>query len=62
MLHYFTTLDDSLMERLQRKRSRGEVREGVHRASATRYMVNPQLPGGPPTMFICGNDDGAKDE
>src|SRR5690606_23340653 len=23
-------------------------------------MVNPQLPGGPPTMFICGDDDGAK--
>jgi hypothetical protein len=23
-------------------------------------MVNPQLPGGPPDMFLCGNDDGAK--
>jgi predicted dinucleotide-binding enzyme len=24
------------------------------------HMVNPQLPGGPPDMFICGNDDAAK--
>ena len=24
------------------------------------YMVNPKFPGGPPDMFICGNDDGAK--
>jgi len=24
------------------------------------FMVNPTLPGGPPTMFICGNDKGAK--
>ena len=23
-------------------------------------MINPQLPGGPPDMFICGNDEGAK--
>ncbi len=23
-------------------------------------MVNPQLKGGTPTMFICGNDDKAK--
>ena len=23
-------------------------------------MVNPEFKGGRPTMFICGNDDGAK--
>jgi predicted dinucleotide-binding enzyme len=23
-------------------------------------FVDPQLPGGPPTMFIAGNDDAAK--
>ncbi len=23
-------------------------------------MVNPSLPGGKPTMFVCGNDEGAK--
>lgn len=24
------------------------------------HMVKPQLPGGPPTMFFCGDDEGAK--
>ena len=24
------------------------------------YMVDPDLPGGPPTMLICSNDAGAK--
>lgn len=24
------------------------------------FMVDPDFPGGPPTMFICGNDDSAK--
>jgi predicted dinucleotide-binding enzyme len=24
------------------------------------HMINPQFPGGPPDMFICGNDPGAK--
>jgi 8-hydroxy-5-deazaflavin:NADPH oxidoreductase len=24
------------------------------------YFVHPDFPGGPPTMFICGNDDEAK--
>ena len=26
------------------------------------FMFRPNFPGGPPTMFICGNDDGAKDQ
>ncbi len=25
------------------------------------HMVNPKFPGGPPDMFICGNDSGAKE-
>ena len=24
-------------------------------------MVNPSFPGGPPDMFICGNDAAAKE-
>jgi predicted dinucleotide-binding enzyme len=61
VLRYFTNLDDSLMERLQRRVP------GAHFVKAfsivgNALMVNPQLPGGPPTMFICGNDAGAKDE
>jgi predicted dinucleotide-binding enzyme len=61
VLRYFTSLDDSLMERLQRRVP------GAHFVKAfscvgNAIMVDPKLPGGPPTMFICGNDAGAKDE
>lgn len=24
------------------------------------FMINPKFPGGPPDMFFCGNDDGAR--
>jgi predicted dinucleotide-binding enzyme len=24
------------------------------------HMIHPSFPGGPPTMFICGNDEQAK--
>jgi hypothetical protein len=24
------------------------------------HMIHPDFPGGKPTMFICGNDEGAK--
>jgi len=24
------------------------------------HMVKPQFPGGPPDMFLCGNDESAK--
>jgi predicted dinucleotide-binding enzyme len=61
VLHYFTTFDDSLMERLQRKVPAAKFVKAFS-CVGNAYMVNPQLPGGPPTMFICGNDDGAKDE
>ena len=59
VLHYFTTLEDSLMERLQRKVPAAKFVKAFS-CVGNAYMVNPQLPGGPPTMFICGNDDGAK--
>jgi len=59
VLQFFTGPNDSLLERLQA------------RVPATRFvkafscvgsgqMVDPKLPGGPPTMFVCGNDDGAR--
>jgi 8-hydroxy-5-deazaflavin:NADPH oxidoreductase len=39
--------------------------EGAHVVKAfntvgNAHMVNPDFPGGPPDMFIAGNDDGAK--
>jgi 8-hydroxy-5-deazaflavin:NADPH oxidoreductase len=59
VLKFFTNLDESLMERLQREF--GAVRfvkafNSVGHAS----MVDPQFKGGKPTMFICGNDETAK--
>jgi predicted dinucleotide-binding enzyme len=59
VLKFFTNLDESLMERLQREFP------GAHFVKAfnsvgNSLMVNPQFKGGKPTMFICGNDESAK--
>jgi len=59
VLHYFTTLDDSLMERLQRRAPAARFVKAFS-IVGNALMVDPKLPGGPPTMFICGNDDAAK--
>lgn len=59
VLHYFTTLEESLMERLQKRAPQAKFVKAFS-CVGNAYMVNPQLPGGPPTMFICGNDPGAK--
>ena len=59
VLKYFTTLDDSLMERLQR-RVPGARFVKAFSIVGNALMVDPKLPGGPPTMFICGNDAAAK--
>ena len=59
MLSFFTTLDESLMERLQREFPGARFVKAFNSVGAAR-MVNPQFPGGKPTMFICGNDEGAK--
>ena len=59
VLRYFTTLEDSLMERLQRRVPRARFVKAFS-CVGNGLMVNPKLEGGPPTMFICGNDDAAK--
>ena len=59
VLKFFTTLDESLLERLQREFT--EVRfVKAFNSVGHGCMVNPSFPGGKPTMFICGNDDAAK--
>lgn len=59
VLKYFTSLDDSSMERLQREFP--DVRfVKAFNSVGSACMVNPQFKGGKPTMFICGNDDAAK--
>lgn len=61
VLGFFTTLDESLMERLQ-TRVPGANFVKAFSCVGNALMVNPKLPGGPPTMFLCGNHDVAKAE
>ena len=59
VLKFFTDLDQSLMERLQREFENVRFVKAFNSVGST-CMVNPQFKGGTPTMFICGNDDAAK--
>jgi predicted dinucleotide-binding enzyme len=59
VIRFFTTLDESLMERLQRRVPQARFVKAFS-CVGNALMVNPELPGGPPSMFICGNDDAAK--
>jgi predicted dinucleotide-binding enzyme len=61
VVRYFTDPNESLMERLQKKAPNARFVK-VFSCVGNALMVNPKLPGGPPTMFICGNDKGAKAE
>lgn len=56
---FFTNLDESLMERLQREFEGAHLVKAFSSVGNTR-MVNPEFAGGRPTMFICGNDDASK--
>jgi hypothetical protein len=60
VLKYFTSLDQSLMERLQREFPEARLVKAFNSVGNAR-MVNPEYAGGKPTMFICGNDPVAKD-
>jgi 8-hydroxy-5-deazaflavin:NADPH oxidoreductase len=59
VLKFFTGPNDSLLERLQ-KAVPGARFVKAFNSVGNAYMVNPSLPGGPPTMFYCGNDAEAK--
>ena len=59
VLKYFTTLDDSQMERLQREFPDARFVKAFN-SVGNAFMVNPQFKGGKPTMFICGNNEEAK--
>lgn len=59
VLQFFTDINYSLMEALQKEFP------GAHFVKAFNSvgnvcMVDPKFAGGKPTMFICGNDPGAK--
>jgi predicted dinucleotide-binding enzyme len=59
VLRFFTNLDESLMERLQREFDGARFVKAFNSVGSV-CMVNPEFKGGRPTMFICGNDDAAK--
>jgi len=59
VLRFFTSLDEALVERLQREFAGAKFVKAFNSVGAA-LMVNPELKGGRPTMFICGNDEGAK--
>jgi hypothetical protein len=59
VLKFFTKLDESLMELLQKEFVQIRFVKAFNSVGSA-LMVNPQFPGGKPTMFICGNDSSAK--
>ena len=59
VLSFFTSLEGSLMERLQALRPDARFVKGFNSVGSAR-MVNPSYKEGRPTMFICGNDDAAR--
>jgi predicted dinucleotide-binding enzyme len=59
VLKFFTTLNESLMEQLQKHFPDARFVKAFNSVGAP-FMINPQFPDGKPTMFICGNDDAAK--
>lgn len=59
VLKFFTNLDESSMEQLQRQFPDVRFVKAFNSVGAAR-MVNPSFKAGKPTMFICGNDDSAK--
>jgi predicted dinucleotide-binding enzyme len=61
VLQYFTAANTSLMEDLQKEYPDAHFVKAFN-SVGSGVMVNPEYTGGKPTMFICGNNDGAKAE
>ena len=59
VLKFFTNLEGSLMERLQKLAPEAHFVKAWS-CVGSNLMVNPDFGGVKPTMFICGNDAGAK--
>lgn len=60
VLRFFTGPNESLMERLQAAVPSARFVKAFS-CVGNAYMVDPVLPGGPPTMFIAGDDAAAKE-
>ena len=61
VVQFFTGPNQSLLEELQGAFPEARFVKAFNSVGAAR-MVNPDFPGGPPTMFYCGNDARAKAE
>ena len=59
VLRFFTSPNESLMEQLQSKFKDAHLVKAFNSVGSVS-MVDPKFPDGKPTMFICGNNDGAK--
>ncbi len=59
VLQYFTTQNSSLGEILQKENPNTHIVKAFNSVGSA-FMVNPDFGGIKPTMFICGNSDGAK--
>jgi 8-hydroxy-5-deazaflavin:NADPH oxidoreductase len=59
VIRFFTDLNESLMERLQAEFPDLRLVKAFN-SVGNPQMVDPVFAGGPPTMFICGNDEDAK--
>lgn len=59
VLKFFTNLDESLLERLQKAAPDAHFVK-VFNSVGNSLMVNPEFSGTRPTMFICGNNNPAK--
>jgi predicted dinucleotide-binding enzyme len=60
VLEFFTSRNESLGEQIQALVPEAHVVKAFNSVGAAR-MVNPSYQQGPPTMFLCGDDQGAKD-
>lgn len=59
VLKFFTTLEESLMERIQNILPDAKLVKAFN-SVGNAHMYKPSFPDGTPTMFICGNDQKAK--
>lgn len=59
VLQYFTLQNHSLGEILQKENPNTHIVKAFNSVGSA-FMVNPDFGGIKPTMFICGNSDGAK--
>ena len=59
VLPYFTTMDESLMQRLQKLLPGARLVKAFN-SVGNAFMYKPDFNGIKPTMFICGNDEEAK--